>query len=114
MIRVIDALKFQNIDANFIGQKVGECKSKYVVVKNGGTNGINGSNSVGSQLVDIIFFVPQNTPTQCNQYKTEVKNILKEIDFLIYTGTETAEVIDPERKAITFSIMYKIIKKLEG
>lgn len=114
MNRVVDILKFQNIDANFIGQKVGECKNKYVVVKNGGTTGNNGSNRVGTQLVDIIFFIPQNTPSQCEEYRRKIKNILKDVDFLMYTGTETTEVIDPERKAITFSVLYKINKKLEG
>jgi len=114
IINIFNHLKAKGVDAYFIGQHEGECKSPYIVIKDDNTSGQNGSNKVGSQLVDIIFFIPQNQFTKSIGFKSQVKAYLKELKFLRYTGSETGTVTDDEKKALTFSVFYEIQKELEG
>jgi hypothetical protein len=114
MIRVYEFLQSKGIDVYFIGQHQGECKAPYVVLKDDNTTGHNGSNKIGSQVVDIIFFMPQNQFTKTKSFKSEIKTYLKELNFLRYTGIETGTVTDDEKKALTFSVLYQIQKELEG
>ncbi|MCM0648633.1 hypothetical protein NBE98_09630 [Clostridium swellfunianum] len=114
MTRIYDYLNSKGIDVYFIGQHQGECDNPYVVLKDDGTVGQNDSNKIGAQTVDIIFFIPQNQFTKSISYKKQVKGYLKELNFIRYTGVESGAVTDDEKKAITFSVMYEILKKLEG
>jgi hypothetical protein len=114
MIRIYDFLRLKGIDVYFIGQHQGECKTPHVVLKDDSTAGQNGSNKIGSQVVDIIFFMPQNQFTKTRSFKREIKTYLKELNFLRYTGIETGTVTDDEKKALTFSVLYQIQKALEG
>jgi hypothetical protein len=114
MIRIYEFLQSKGIESYFIGQHQGECKSSYVVLKDDSTSGQNGSNKIGAQSIDIIFFVPQNQFTKTKSFKSEVKAYLKELNFLRYTGIETGTVTDTEKKALTFSVLYQIQKALEG
>lgn len=113
MLRIYDHLKSKGIDVYFIGQHKGECKLPYVVLKDDGTGGQNGSNKIGAQTVDIIFFVPQNQFTKIISFKNTVRVYLKELNFLRYTGIEMGTVTDDEKKALTCSVLYQIQKELE-
>lgn len=110
--RLFEYLIENGIEVYFIGQKSGECTSNYVVLKNNGIDAEN--NKVGRGLIDILFYVPVDYPATCEDYKLKVKRILKNFKGIRYAGSETGEVVDEEKKAITFSVMYEIFKKLEG
>lgn len=114
MLRIYDHLKSKGVEVHYVGQPLGECKSNYVILKDDSTSGQNGSRKVGTQLVDIIFYLPQNRFTQSISFKKEIKNYLKELNFLKYTGMETGVVTDDDKKALTFSVFYEIHKELEG
>jgi len=63
---------------------------------------------------DLIFFIPQNRFTSIEAYRKTIMSYVKEFGKLRYTGNETSIVTDDEKKALTFSITYKIQMKLEG
>lgn len=110
IIKLFEYLQENGIEVYFIGQKVGECKKPYVVLKDDGVNSLEGK--LGKGYIDILFFVPQNQFTKCLSFKSNVKSLLKEFKNIKYTGNETGIVADDEKKAITFSIMYELYKKI--
>lgn len=112
IVKLFDFLKLKGIEVYFVGQHKGECTSKYVVLKDSGTSSLNGKNGKG--YIDVLFFIPQNRFTQCEQFKKEVKGYIKEFNKLKYTGNETGIVTDDEKKALTFSVLYELSKKMEG
>ncbi|MBV4426502.1 hypothetical protein KM802_14755, partial [Clostridium tyrobutyricum] len=57
--RVFLLLKSKGVDVYSPGQHEGKCTSPYVVVKNTGTMGFQGSNQIGSQTLDIIIYCPK-------------------------------------------------------
>ena len=111
-VKLQEFLKANNIDANFPGQKTGNCTKEYVVVKDDGLNSDN--NKVGRGFIDLLFFVPISYYTKCGPYKEKVMSLVKKFGKLRYAGNETAIVTDDEKKAYTFSVLYEVYKKLEG
>ena len=112
LIKLYDFLKSKNVNVYFIGQHVGECKESYIVLKDAGINSLNGK--AGTKYLDLIFFIPKNKYTSTEKYRKEIIGFVKEFGKLKYTGNETSIVTDDDKKAITFSITYKILLKLEG
>lgn len=110
IVKVYDYLKENNVECYFVGQHKGECKSKYVVLKDSGTKSLDGR--VGKGYIDIIFYVPQNQYTKCEPFKKSIKEMIKNLKKIRYTGMETGIVTDDEKKALTFSIMYENYKRL--
>ena len=92
IIKLFEYLKDNGADVYFVGQHKGECKSPYIVLKDDGTSSLNGK--TGTSLIDVLFFIPQNNFTKCEP------------------NTETGIVVDDEKKALTFSVMYEFYKKL--
>lgn len=110
IIKLFEYLKDNGADVYFVGQHKGECKSPYIVLKDDGTSSLNGK--TGTSLIDVLFFIPQNNFTKCDSYKNSIKEIIKQFGKVRYTGTETGIVVDDEKKALTFSVMYEFYKKL--
>ena len=80
------------------------------VLKDDGTNSLNGK--TGTSLIDVLFFIPENKFTRCESYKNDVKRLIKQFGKLRYTGVETGIVVDDQKKALTFSILYESYKRL--
>ena len=111
IIKLLDYLHDNNIDAYFIGQHKGECISPYVVLKDSGTSGyLNNKNGV--KLIDIIFYLPQNQFSRVESFRKCVFDLLNNYKDIRYTGDETGVITDDNKKAITFSIMYENQRKL--
>lgn len=111
-IKLQEFLKSNGIDAYFVGQKKGECKKEYVVVKNDGTHSENGK--VGRGFIDLLFFVPISKYTRCGVFKKDVMSLVKDFGKLKYTGNDTSIITDDETKSYTFSVLYENYKKMEG
>lgn len=112
IIKLYDFLKSKRIDTFFIGQHQGECKNNYVVLKDNGVFGLN--NKAGKGYIDLLFFIPKNQFTKCESFKKQVKDLVKEFGKFRYSGQETGIETDDNKKALTFSILYEVQKKLEG
>lgn len=114
MIRIYDFFKNKNIKVYFPAQHKGLCEFKYVVVRKSSQIASLGTNVTGQQIVDIILYSPRSSYLQAMNFAKEVKQVLKEIDFLRKTGFETPWIVDDEKEAITMSIEYVIQKDLGG
>ncbi len=112
LIKLYDFLYSKDVNVYFIGQHSGICEKNYVVIKDGGISSLNGK--AGDKYLDLIFFIPQNRFTSIETYRKTIMSYVKEFGKLRYTGNETSIVTDDEKKALTFSITYKIQMKLEG
>lgn len=112
LVNLYGFLVDRSIDVYFVGQHKGECVKPYVVLKDGGISSLNGK--AGTKYLDLIFFIPQNRFTAIQDYKELVMGYVKEFGCFKYTGNETSTVIDDEKKALTFSITYQNLRKLEG
>ena len=110
IVKLFEYLQDNKIDVYFVGQHQGECKKPYVVLKDDGVNSSNGR--VGKGYIDILFFIPQNKFTECQSFKSKVKDLMKKFKDVKYTGNETGIVTDNEKKALTFSVMYECYKRI--
>lgn len=70
---IFDHLKTEGFDVYFPSLKVGECKTKYVVVKSTGSS-IHQTFSSDVDIYDIICYVPKNKYSQLESFVREVKN----------------------------------------
>lgn len=113
-IPVIEYLIDKGIDAYPIGKHTGECKKEFVVVKQDSTQSQIGSRDLGYTIIDVILYVPLASYSNLECYGTKVINILKELRYMKSAGQWTPPVVDDEKKAYTFSIMYQIYKRMEG
>lgn len=114
IIKLMKYLIDNEIKAYLPGQHKGDCLFNYVVLKDSGTSGYMGSNKIGTQLIDVIFFVPQNKYSQCEIFKKEIKTLLEEFPGIRYTGDETRVITDDSVKGLTFSVMYESQKIIGG
>lgn len=112
LLKLYDHLKNNGIDVYFVGQHQRDCTSNYVVLKDGGQISENGK--VGKKYLDILFFIPKNQFSLIDSFKKLVMSSIKEFNKLRYTGQETSIVADNDKKALTFSVLYQVEKKLEG
>lgn len=112
IVKIFDYLEENDIEVYFVGQKTGTCTSNYVVVKDAGTLGYDGGNKVGNQLIDLLFFVPQNCYTEMEEFKNNIKELMKDFNEVRYTGQETPIITDDDYKALSCSVMYQNQKLL--
>lgn len=112
IIKLMEYLLDNNIKVYLPGQHKGECLFNYVVLKDNGTSGYLGSNKIGTQLIDVLFFVPENRYSQIQNFKKEVMTLIKGFKSLRFTGDETGPVTDDDIKALTFSVMYQCQKRI--
>lgn len=112
--RIYDKLREKGLNPYPPGKHVGECKERYCVIKEQTQSAYFNARSVGYRIIDIIVYVPAASYIAVAPYVAEIKGALRELPELRYTGTETPIVTDDERKAYTTSIVYQVMKRLEG
>ena len=92
--------------------KVGECLSKYIVVKNDGSS-VHTSFSTNVDLYAVMCYVPKQRYSELVTFVNDVRKGMKEMEPMIYEyGTQTPSYYDDTFKAHMVSIAYKNYKKL--
>lgn len=113
--RFMDIYKYlsdNGIEVYSPGQKEGECKKKYVVVKDNGTNKY-GTFSSTQTLYDVMCYVPKNKFTELEQFVSQVKEIMKGLQPMIMPiHSETASFYDDSVKAHMISVQYRNMRQI--
>lgn len=95
-------------------QHVGECKSKYVVVKAAGLSKFSGY-STATNLYDILCYVPRRQFSTLEVYLKEVRTCLRELEnslMLRPVYFETAPYYDEDAKAHMVSMQYAVYTQI--
>ena len=111
---IFDKLRDKGLNPYPIGKHIGECKERYCVIKEQTQSAYFNARRLGYRTIDIIVFVPMASYIAVAPYVAEIKAAMKELPALRYTGTETPIITDDERKAYTTSLVYQVMKRLEG
>lgn len=99
-------LKSKNYEVYAPSQKTGDCTKRYIVVKNGDGNSLNGTQST-VDYYDIYLYVPLNNYSQLGKFKVEVKNALKELAPEIKDlHQDTQSMVDDSVKAHMLRMTY--------
>lgn len=103
-------LKSKGFDVYFPAQKVGECTSPYVVVKDMVTTKLTNFSSTITYY-DIMCYVPKNAFSKLAPYVESVKEAMKEMVPMIKpTYTETPSFYDDTIDAHMSSIEYRNVR----
>lgn len=102
-----DAFDGEGIEVYPPATKIGECKERYVVIKNDGASQI-GSFSSQQRYYTFLIYTPQHQYADVERNKKFVKDIIskKLYPLLIPTGTETPDFWDDTYKAYMVSVQY--------
>ena len=111
MIEIFNLFLENDFDVYFVGQKFGICNKKYVVIRDAGTIPIY-SNKAGTQIIDIIGYVPESKYIEIEEFKENIKETMKEYVARI-TGEESPVIPEDDFKAYSFSITYQIQKLIQ-
>ncbi len=105
-------LKYEGFDVYSPGTKVGDCLSKYIVVKNDGSfQHISFSTDV--DIYAIMCYVPRDNYSELEALVQDVKASMKKLKPMILpNGSQTPSYYDDSFKAHMVSIQYKNYKKL--
>jgi len=107
---VYDLLKNNNIETHFPGTKNGMCREPYVVIKGMGKYSTNGL--TGSGLIHMLIYTPKNNYEGVHTFVNTVKDILKPLSNLKFTGNETPIIVEDEIDAFTTSIEYEYFRTI--
>lgn len=108
---IFNKLSSSDFDVYSPGTKVGECSSKYLVVKKGGSSQV-GNFSSTKDLYEVMCYVPQQSYSSLETFIQEVKAVMKELAPMVYpTGEQTPSFYDDTIKAHMVSIVYRNYKK---
>ncbi len=92
--------------------KVGECESRYLVIKDNGSNP-HSSFSTEVQLYTVLCYVPKDEYSQLESFVNEVKESMKKLFPMVRpTGAQTPSFYEDSIKAQMISIDYKNYKKV--
>ena len=111
MIEIFNLFLENDFDVYVVGQKFGICNKKYVVIRDAGTIPIY-SNKAGTQIIDIIGYVPESKYVEIEEFKENIKETMKEYAARI-TGEESPVIPEDSFKAYSFSITYQIQKLIQ-
>lgn len=111
---IYDKLKAKGLNPYPPGIHKGLCTANYCVVKEGNQIPSINSNQIGQSVMDIILFIPYSNYPALDLYKKSIRTALAEIPNLRKTGFETTVIADNDKEAMTMSIEYVILRKLEG
>lgn len=105
-------LENNGFDVYWPGQKVGECTSPYVVVKNdGGYRHVNFSSN--RDMYSVQCYVPKLQYSKLEPMIVKVKQVMKELyPMIIDYGQQTPSFYDDTCKAHYVSIEFENYKKL--
>lgn len=101
-----DKLVSANIETYWPGQKQGECKKRYVVVRYAGSiDSVNISSS--QQIIDILCYLPSDVYSQVESFPKEIEAILDELYPLLRpTNTKTAPFYNDSTKSYMVSLQF--------
>lgn len=109
---IFKCLQKEGFDVYPPGIKVGECKSRYIVVKNNGSS-VHSSFSTDVDLYSVMCYVPRTKYSELEPMIQEVKQAMKELEpMMLPRGSQTPSYYDDDYKAHMVSIEYKNYKKL--
>ena len=111
MTELFEHLLNNGFEVYFIGQKWGICEKPYIVIRDAGTIPIY-SNKAGTQIIDIIGYVPESKYIEIEEFKENIKETMKEYAARI-TGEESPVIPEDSFKAYSFSITYQIQKLIQ-
>ena len=112
ILDVYNKLKIKGIEVYLPAIKTGEAKTKYVVVKDQGSEQFEDYSSTRNVL-DVMCYVPQNKYSELFTYVDEVKEIMKELKPMIKpTYSDTPAFYDDTIKGWMVSVEYVFYKKL--
>ncbi len=113
--RFMDIYKYldaHGFDVYSPGQKKGECKKPYIVVKDQGTLQYNNL-STTQTLYDLMCYVPQNQFTKLEPFVLSIREIMKGLyPMIIPIEYETPSIFDDSVKAYMISIEYRNMKQI--
>lgn len=94
------------------GQKEGECKSKYIVVKYSGSVKVDKISS-RTDLYDLMLYVPKTKYSELESFVQEVICNMKEIEplFVSYDNQQDPSYFDESVNAHFVSVVYMNYKK---
>lgn len=105
-------LKGEGLDVYFPAQKVGECLSPYVVVKDATTSQFLDYSSTITYY-DIMCYVPKEHFSELDPFVERVKEIMKGMVPMIKpTYSQTQSFYDDSVKAHMISVQYKNYRKI--
>nr|PZN07753.1 MAG: hypothetical protein DIU64_11785 [Caldicoprobacter oshimai] len=110
--RIMDKLEEKGLNPYAPGMYEGVCQERFCIVRMSSQMPMAGTNKVGTKLFDIIVYVPKTRYPDIEPYMQEIKEAMKELNFIRPTGNETPPVPDDEKEAFTASIEYQVLKKL--
>lgn len=107
-----DHLTAEGFDVYSPGQHLGECRAKYVVLKDAGAARLN-SYSTDACLYDFMCYVPATQFSSLEPYVTEVKAALKKLFPLIKpTGFQSPSFLDDANNSQMISVQYSNYRKV--
>lgn len=105
-------LKSKGFDVYFPAEKVGECTSNYIVLRDASSTKFENYSSTITYY-DIMCYVPRNKFSQLAVFVEEVKEAMKELVPMIKpTYTETQSYYDDTIKGHMQSVEYKNYRKI--
>ena len=105
-------LKLKGYDVYAPGQHVGECLSKYIVIRYDGTSQVDNASSHWD-LYAVMCYVPQELYPELESFTTEVRNALAELRpmFLKYYEQSSMSAFDEAARAHYTVTEYRNAKK---
>ena len=105
---ISDTLKENGWDVFPPGTKKGECKSKYIVLKQDGSSQV-GSFSSQFDYYMFLLYVPSNEYSKLGTYEKQLKDLLasKLFPLLVPTGQKMTDYYDDNYKAHLRTILYR-------
>ena len=105
---IADTLKEDGWDVYPPATKEGECKSKYIVLKQDGSSQV-GSFSSQFDYYMFLLYVPRNEYSKLGTYEKQLKDLLakKLFPLLVPTGQKMTDYYDDNYKAHLRTILYR-------
>lgn len=105
-------LKNDGFEVYFPAQKVGECISPYVVVRDATTSRYLDYSSTVTYY-DLLCYIPKDHFSQLEPFVEMVKESMKElVPMILPTHTQTQSYYDDSIKAHMISVLYKNYRKI--
>lgn len=105
-------LKNAGFEVYFPAQKVGECTSPYVVVKDATTSKYLDYSSTVTYY-DLLCYIPKDHFSQLEPFVEEVKESMKRlVPMILPTYTQSQSYYDDSVKAHMISVLYKNYRKI--
>lgn len=112
--QIYDCLKNDGFDVYFPAQHKGDCKSPYVVIKDGGTIEVANISSERTLFV-FMCYVPVDQYSKLEPYVWDVKYSLRGIyPLIMYAGNETESYYDDDVKGHMVSFQYQGARRLKN